>query len=170
MATDYEKYYQDNPHGLGDPTQEFVTFFNTYNAPSSKVLDVGCGQGRDALFIARLGHDVTAVDLSPTGIRDLISDANSEGLSITGVVADICDYTWQGEFDVIVIDRTLHMLAAADRISVLRKIISTTKSGTHILIADERSNIPAFKSVFEESPWAWSTTLAQKGFLFMLRE
>lgn len=91
MATDYEKYYQDIPHGLGDPTKEFVTFFTTYNARSSKVLDVGCGQGRDALFIARLGHEVTAVDLSPTGIRDLISDANSEGLSITGVVADICN-------------------------------------------------------------------------------
>ena len=170
MATDYEKYYQENPHGLGDPTQEFVTFFNTYNKPAARVLDVGCGQGRDALFIARLGHEVTAVDLSPTGIRDLISDANSEGLSITGMVANICEYEWCGEFDVIVIDRTLHMLASADRINVLRRILNTTKPGTHILIADEPSNIPAFNTVFEESPWAWSATLAKKGFLFTLRE
>ena len=170
MATDYEQFYQDNPHGLGEPTKEFVTFFRRYTTPFSKILDVGCGQGRDALFIARLGHHVTAVDLSPTGICELVSEANSEELSITGVVADIRDYVWHGKFDVIVIDRTLHMLAVEERVDVLRGLLGVTKPGTHVLIADERPNIPAYSIVFEQSQWNWLTTFARKGFLFLVRQ
>lgn len=170
MTTDYEQFYQDNPHGLGESTKEFVTFFSQYTTVSSQVLDVGCGQGRDALFIARLGHHVTAVDLSSTGISDLVSEANTESLVVAGVVADIRDHVWHGKFDVIVIDRTLHMLAAGERVDVLRNLLGVTKPGTHVLIADERVNIPAFSIVFEQSQWDWEITLARKGFLFMVRQ
>ena len=55
MTTDYEQFYRENPHGLGEPTREFVAFFDTYDRAQASVLDVGCGQGRDALFVARLG-------------------------------------------------------------------------------------------------------------------
>lgn len=88
MATDYEKFYRENRHGLGEPTKEFVDFFKEYDQASANVLDIGCGQGRDALFIARLGHIVTAIDLSPTGICDLQKEAELEGLAI---VAEVCD-------------------------------------------------------------------------------
>jgi len=55
MAFDYEKYYRENRHGLGEPTKEFVAFFDDFDRDGASVLDVGCGQGRDALFIARKG-------------------------------------------------------------------------------------------------------------------
>ena len=63
-------------------------FFKNYEQETVSVLDVGCGQGRDALFIARLGHVVTAIDLSPSGISDLQRDAAAEGLAIFAEVAD----------------------------------------------------------------------------------
>ena len=34
-----------------------------------KVLDIGCGEGKDAVFFARNGYDVTAFDLSKEGIE-----------------------------------------------------------------------------------------------------
>jgi len=52
----------------GQPFPEFVQFFVDFDQVNASVLDLGCGQGRDALFIARMGHDVLGVDLSPTGI------------------------------------------------------------------------------------------------------
>jgi len=58
MATDYEKYYQDAKHALGEPTKEVVQFSGTHSESNARLLDVGCEQGRDALFIARLGHIV----------------------------------------------------------------------------------------------------------------
>lgn len=169
MATDYEKFYRDNPHGLGEPTREFVEYFNGRHSTALEILDVGCGQGRDALFIARQGHHVTAVDISPTGIGDLIAEATSERLNVTGIVADIRHYDWQGAFDVIVVDRTLHMLRPAERIDTLRRLLNVSTTGTHVLIADERANLPAFQAVFDDSPWHWEPILARRGFLFLAR-
>ena len=170
MTTDYEHFYQKNPRGLGEPTKEITDFFIGYNKVASDVLDVGCGQGRDALFAARLGHNVTAIDLSPTGIRDLLADAKSEGMNVKGVVADIREYEWCDRYDIIVIDRTLHMLNSVDRQELLQKLLSITKIGGHILIADEPSNISIFKVIFLESKCIWSPILARKGFLFMKRQ
>lgn len=170
MAFDYEEYYRENRHGLGEPTSEFVVFFKKCEQEKSEVLDIGCGQGRDALFIARLGHSVTAIDLSPSGISDLQKDAVAEGLTILAEVADIRAYTSRKRFDVIVIDRTLHMLASDERSAVLGNLLELSKSGTYVLIADERSNLPAFRETLSASHWNWTTMLDRRGFLFVQRD
>jgi 2-polyprenyl-3-methyl-5-hydroxy-6-metoxy-1,4-benzoquinol methylase len=170
MVTDYEEFYRENRHGLGEPTKEFVAFFDACGRKGLRVLDVGCGQGRDALFIGRLGHCVHAVDLSPSGIGDLQKDAAAEGLAIDAEVADIRDFKTRRRFDIIVIDRTLHMLAPDDRRAVLQKLLGYSKRNAFVLIADERSNIPAYKATLQSSRWKWSTTLEQRGFLFAQRE
>lgn len=128
------------------------------------------GQGRDALFIARLGHSVVAVDLSPSGISDLQKDADAEDLNVTAEVADICLYEIQDDFDVIVLDRTLDMLNHRDRIAVLQKLLAASKKDPQILIADERSNLTSFKDALTESTWNWISTLKRKGFLFVQRD
>jgi len=166
MATDYEQFYRDNPNGLGEPTRVFVDFFETYDRSKAKVLDVGCGQGRDALFIARMGHSVHGVDISPTGIADLLAIARSEQLSITADVADVRDYPWRGTFDVILIDRTLHMLQADHRNAVLKSILATATGGTYVLIADERSNISEFQEILIADALSWTVTMRDRGYLF----
>lgn len=170
MAFDYEKFYRENRHGLGEPTKEFVAFFDDFNRDGAKVLDVGCGQGRDALFIARKGHSVVAIDSSPSGIRDLQKDADAEALPITTHVVDIREFKSRNRFDVILIDRTLHMLSTDDSVAVLAKLLRLSKSGGHVLIADEKSNLPAFQSVIEASNWNWATTLNRRGYLFIHRD
>jgi len=170
MATDYEQFYRENPHGLGEPTREFVTFFETYQRPEANVLDVGCGQGRDTLFVARLGHKVMAVDHSTTGIQQLQVDAEKENLKITTEVADVREVEWRGPFDVIIVDRTLHMLAPEDRIQVLSRLLGATRAGSNVLIADERRNLSKFKAVLDASKWNWEPTLERRGYLFIVRE
>ncbi|MCU7808055.1 MAG: class I SAM-dependent methyltransferase [Candidatus Thiodiazotropha sp. (ex Semelilucina semeliformis)] len=122
------------------------------------------------MFIARHGHSVAAVDLSPSGIRDLQQDAKAEGLEITAEVADICEYKSRHRFDLILIDRTLHMLALEERESVLQKLLTLSKRGTHVLIADERSNILIFKSVQNSTKWEWTIMLERHGFVFVQRD
>ena len=135
LSPDSEQFYRENRRGLGEPTKEFVAFFNTIDRAGLKVLDVGCGQGRDALFIARHGHSVYAIDLSPSGVRDLQKDAVAEGLAIETEVADIRDFKSRRQFDIILIDRTLHMLATGDRVAVLGKLLALSKRGTYVLNA-----------------------------------
>jgi len=58
----YEKEFQNSRNVCGEPFPEIVEFFENYDDECAIVLDSGCGQGRDALFIARKGHSVLGVD------------------------------------------------------------------------------------------------------------
>lgn len=169
MAYDYDNLYGSTPQALGKPTQVFVDFFERNKMETLRVLDVGCGQGRDALFIASMGHSVVGIDLSPNGIRDLIAAASKKNWAVEGVVADISTFDPIGEFDVVLIDRTLHMLPEKERLGVLARLIRTVPKGGWVLIADEVSNMQGFKDVFVMSGKAWETYLDAGGNLFLRR-
>jgi SAM-dependent methyltransferase len=170
MAYDYDALYQTEKNALGSPNKKFTTFFAQHSKSALHVLDLGAGQGRDTLFIARAGHHVMAVDISPAGIADILSIAQAENLSIVGTVADICTYTPQRRYDVIVIDRTLHMLAPASQDATLKNILGFCADQGWVLIADEPRNMPRFKDTFANDPAKWACDKEEKGFLFMKRQ
>lgn len=167
MTYNYDRLYKTTPDALGAPTQIFVDFFARITQTPLRVLDVGCGQGRDALFIARAGHEVVGVDLSANGISDLEMAAQREGLKIAGIVADITTFTPNGLFDIILIDRTLHMLPESIGQKVLSRLLDHVNPVGWVLIADESSNIAGFKDIFIQSAIAWRTEVADRGTLFM---
>lgn len=169
MATNYEKLYQTSPGALGQPTRAFVDFFGTYPLHGASVLDVGCGQGRDAIFIARLGHRVIGVDISPAGIAAMLATSATENLNITGIVSDIRDYQPDGLYDVMVIDRTLHMLNETDRQSVLSTLVQHVADPGYLLIADEKSNIEGFRNLLDATRFGWTPVLEKGGYLFVTR-
>ena len=170
MAYDYDKLYGKTPKALGEPTTVFVDFFKKRTEERLRVLDVGCGQGRDALFIARLGHSVFGVDVSPNGIRDLLNTAHQENLAIEGVAADIMTFVPDGDFDVVLVDRTLHMLPEKERLAVLAGLIRCVRRTGWLLISDERSNIQGFKEVIASSSCTWEIILDTRGNLFLRRD
>lgn len=167
MPVNYEAVYQSSRHALGKPSGELVRFFNERDAAALRVLDVGCGQGRDALFIAALGHTVVGVDQSPTGIRDLVADATAEHLTVSGQVANICTFEPAGNFDVVLFDRTLHMLAEADRAAVLARFIRSAANGGYLLIVDEKRNMPQFERVLAASGRSWLNKFRRRGYWFL---
>ena len=167
MPTDYEKIYQQQRHALGKPSQPFVTFFEQHERKNADVLDLGCGQGRDALFIARLGHYVVGVDSAPSGIAQLLEDAQRETLNVEGVVADLTEYEPSGEFDVIVIDRTLHMFPAEVQVDVLARVSGNVRDGGFVLIADERTNLPAMLRFFVMDEHDWTIVKRTSSLLFV---
>jgi len=166
MPTDYEKVYRGAKQALGEPTRQIVELFHAIPGSRLRVLDLGCGQGRDALFIARLGHAVVGIDQSPTGIGDLLADAEAENLNVQGYVSDIRTFEPEGMYDLLLVDRTLHMLDAPDRPGVLARYVDRVKVGGYVLIADERSNMPAFEAVLEADRRDWRIVVKRRGILF----
>jgi SAM-dependent methyltransferase len=75
---------------------------------SLKVLDLGCGQGRDTLALGKLGFQVTGVDISKVGINQLNSIAEKEKLQVTGIVADYHLIDNLDNFDIILMDSMFH--------------------------------------------------------------
>jgi len=57
--------------------------------PRGAALDVACGAGRNALFLARAGFEVDAVDISTAGLERLRTDAEADDLAIRALEADL---------------------------------------------------------------------------------
>lgn len=128
--TSYDKQYQVEQNLFGTPYIEFETFVREHAQPGGTALDLGCGQGRDALMLAQYGYTVTGVDTSSVGIEQMVERAKAKGLAVNGVVADFYEYELVENFDAIVLDSILHFgkadkakeLALLDRVTVhLRK-------------------------------------------------
>jgi 2-polyprenyl-3-methyl-5-hydroxy-6-metoxy-1,4-benzoquinol methylase len=169
MGCDYDKLYGETRDALGPPAAATVDFFDQYERRNAPVLDVGCGQGRDAVFIARRGQRVVGVDLSANGIRDLRAVAEPERLAVEAIVADIEDDTPSGAFDVILIDRTLHMLTRDAQFSVLSTLLDHVSQNGWVLIADEESNIDGFQGVIAADRRDRTVEHRQRGHLFVRR-
>ncbi len=166
---DYERGYQETDHLCGEPFPEFVRFFDDYERPGADILDLGCGQGRDALLAAKHGHHVLGVDHSPTGIRQMLEEAQQKGLDVRGIVADLAEYEIEGTFDVIIIDRVLHILSESARAALLEQVATHVNASGHVLIADMPKNKPAIRSAFTLASGPWHVALDKKGLLFLQR-
>jgi SAM-dependent methyltransferase len=69
---------------------------------SVRALDLGCGVGRHALLFARLGFEVSAVDLAEAGLAEVRRNAGAEGLEIDARVAPMTELPFaDGEFDYV---------------------------------------------------------------------
>ncbi len=71
--------------------------------PTGKVLCLGEGEGRNAVFLAKQGYEVTAVDLSDVGLQKAKRLAQEQGVTLHTQVVDLATYDIpNGEFDLIV--------------------------------------------------------------------
>jgi SAM-dependent methyltransferase len=61
--------------------------------PPGRVLDVGAGEGRHAVWLAALGWDVTAVDFSAVGIDKGRREGEARGIDVQWLVADVREWS-----------------------------------------------------------------------------
>ncbi|GGP73755.1 SAM-dependent methyltransferase [Streptomyces calvus] len=115
--------------------------------PPGDVLDLGCGAGGDALWLARQGWHVTAVDVSSVAVERLTQLAAAHGLSerITARRHDLRESFPDGTFD-LVCAHYLHTPLDLDRASVLRTAAHALRPGGRLLVVDHGST----------APWSWN--------------
>lgn len=95
--------------------------------PGTRVLDLGCGDGRNALFLAQKGLNVTAVDISENAIRKLNALAMNLNVQVNAYVDDMCNFEFPHLFDLVICHGCLH-LVESDRWQLL---ISKIKRNTN---------------------------------------
>ena len=99
-----------------------------------KALDLGCGQGRNALFLAQHGFEVTAVDQNELALEILQSIVEQEDLEMTVGLYDINSANLKQSYDLIVSTVVL-MFLQADRIpEIIRNMQDQTNPGGYHLI------------------------------------
>lgn len=75
-----------------------------------KLLDLGCGEGRNAVYFAQHGFEVVGLDLSAPGLEKTRMYAEEAGIHIETIHGDIVSYELQETCDVIFSTGTLHYL------------------------------------------------------------
>ena len=109
--------------------------------PPGRALDLACGEGRNAVWLAERGWEVTGVDFADVGLDKARGLAAARGVDPTWVEADLLDYDPPPEaFDLVVI---LYLqLPADERRRVLRSAAAAiAPGGTLLVVAHDRSNL-----------------------------
>ena len=102
----------------------------------ASILDLACGQGRHAIPLARLGFQVTGLDLSPTLLAHARARAGATGVIVRWIQGDMRDLPWEAEFDACVNLTTAFGYFATDdeNEAVLRQVVKALKPGGQLLI------------------------------------
>jgi SAM-dependent methyltransferase len=87
----WDDRYRDDEYAYGREPNEFLRAEAHRIAPG-RVLCIAEGEGRNAVFLAGLGHEVTAVDFSVEGLRKAERLAREQNVEIATVQADLATY------------------------------------------------------------------------------
>ncbi|MBN9672738.1 class I SAM-dependent methyltransferase [Roseibium aggregatum] len=111
------------------------------------VLELGCAKGDDAIWLARRGWQVTAVDVSSVALDLAAKNARQAGVSenLRFEEHDLAVSFPQGSFDLVTAS-FLHAPQDWPRAKVLRQAADAVDTGGHLLIVDHGSR----------APWSWA--------------
>ena len=112
----FERQYSKEGSYWGDQPNLLVPLVSSHLKPHSKVLVIGCGEGRDALFLARLGFDVVATEIAESGLSKIRDAVKNNGVKIEPIKLDAHEpHDHLGIFDAVFMMNVLQFLDS-DRI------------------------------------------------------
>jgi len=83
---------------------EFLVEHRQLLPPGGRALDVAMGTGRNALYLASLGYEVTGIDVSGVAVERCLAEAERRGLRVQAVQADLASYRLTPQTYDVVID------------------------------------------------------------------
>ena len=115
------EYYQVRQTSLSGDSDGWLSAYETYLQPGSRVLDLGCGAGTNIEMLLKRGVQLTAADFSPDAVR-MVRDGFGDCLN-----ADCFDMReglpyQNGSFDVVVSDLSLHYFTWADTEKIVAEL------------------------------------------------
>ncbi len=113
----------------------------TKDLPAGSALDLACGEGRNAIWLAEQGWQVTAVDFSRVGTEKGKRLAHLRGTEIEWVVADLVDYELGVGFYDLVLLCYLQVPEAERRLIMAKACRAVAPGGTLLWIAHDLSNL-----------------------------
>lgn len=131
VVTDYDKRYDTEdyywglmPNGICYDIMKILPPVKPY-----RVLDIGCGEGKDAVFFAKCGYSVTAFDISEQGIEKAKRLAEHNKVNVNFFKADIFDYRPDTEYDIIFSSGVLHFIQQTERKELCDSLKTHTAEG-----------------------------------------
>jgi SAM-dependent methyltransferase len=129
MAQFWDSRYGDSDDfAYGTEPNDFLAAQYTNILPGGNVLCLAEGEGRNAVFLAKQGFSVTAVDQSEAGLSKANKLAKNNGVVITTIQADLAEFEMEpNEFDGII--SIFGHLPPPLREAVHHKVVASLKAG-----------------------------------------
>ena len=136
-------YRDDNAATFGKgPTRDVKELWHRFD-PAWSVLDVGCGEGRNSLFLASKGMSVDAFDISESGIEKLKRLAEKRGVEVNAWVQDLTTFRFQKTYDLILSNGVLHLVERQEWQDFIARAREHTNPGGMNLIGIFTNRLPA---------------------------
>jgi len=145
---DYDSIYRDTSDYFGAPSKLLTDHLGLIR-PGGRVLDVGVGQGRNALAAARAGFEVVGLDPSVEAIEQTRCAAEAEGLSIELLNIDFMDFDTKRPFDAILVFGLVQLLSRARIASLFHRIYAWSTRDTVLMMRAWHVDDPLYDELSE---------------------
>ena len=136
-----ERYRGEELLWRAEPNQYVVA--EVKGLPPGRALDLGCGEGRNAVWLAMRGWRVTGVDFSAVGLAKARALAERSGATVDWVEADLLNYEPpMGTIDLVLV-AYLHLPADERRVVLRRAAAALAQGGMLLVIGHDVSNLTA---------------------------
>jgi SAM-dependent methyltransferase len=82
-------FLEEIPWNVGEPPKALVELVESGKVKPCKTIDLGCGAGNYAIYLANAGFDVAGIDISQTAIKIAKENAKKKGVKCDFLVADV---------------------------------------------------------------------------------
>ncbi|HYL39987.1 MAG TPA: class I SAM-dependent methyltransferase [Candidatus Binatus sp.] len=132
----YDTWYRwGNPPWVGSARSELVRLVETGALQPGRAIDLGCGVGDNAIFLAAHGFDVTAIDFAASAVERGRRKAAASGATVDFRVADLTRLPVDlGSFDLLVDYGTFDDLGPSQRAAYVRGVVPLARPGGQFLL------------------------------------
>ena len=123
---------------IGRPSDELQKIVNEGTVRRGRAVDLCCGSGTDAIFLASHGFDVTAVDVAPTALAQAKQKADKARVSVRWVLADVLNPPSLDTFDFLYDRGCYHVVRDQNLAAYLATIRHLSRPGSQLLLLSAR--------------------------------
>ena len=136
--SNWDKVYKEGqtPWDTGVQSSELIKVLDSGIVSPCPALDLGCGTGTNAIYLAQKGFDVTAVDISKLAIKKATARAKEVGVKVRFMQAELPDaHILSGEVSEFIFDRgCFHSIAHEKRPHFADMLARLTRKGSIYLL------------------------------------
>lgn len=134
------RYAKGQVWSLG-PNRFFADLVGELDVAPGRAIDLACGEGRNAVWLAQLGWQVTGVDFSAVGVARGRAGAEAVGIDLDWVVADLATWPLGDQVWDLVAHVYLHWTTSEREPFLRRCAAAVAPGGALVVVGHDRENI-----------------------------